>query len=105
MVDRILNVKNVSELLQVSKELVAPSGRTQLYKGVSASKYVLLADDLWTEEFIDYTVSTANGIETALKTTESEQSSVKLLHRLQLIAHCNPGVKRHILQYIHNACI
>lgn len=104
MVQRILAMSTPEEFIEVSREMVTKDSRTELYNSLVASGITLLSDSLWTPEELA-AVSSTEGLASALYQTETEDTPSKLLHRLQLLGHMNPGIRRYITQYIQRACV
>lgn len=105
MVKEIIEMQGLDDFMRISRNLILPDSRTNLYNSIVASNITLLSDDLWTDEQLDAVISDQMFIEKAIEKTATEGVSAKVLHRLQLLGKCNPGIRRYILQYISRACM
>lgn len=105
MVDRILNMRVMDDFISVSCDLLNKSNRSALYDSIVDSGLVMLSEDAWTPEELDCIARRSNGVVDALDMTVEEPKSARLLHRLQLIGWCNPGICRYIQQVLQRACV
>lgn len=105
MVDEILSMCDLSKFTELGIRLTKSSERTELYRSILEKGHPLLLEDLWTPEQLDEFCMTRQSLEEALKQTENEEPSAKLLHRLQLLGHCNPALKKPIGNYLKKACV
>lgn len=105
MVDKILAIKTTADFTFVSCELLKKEAKTALYDSMASSGILMLNEDAWTPEELDTIAKYPQRLEEAIARTEGEDDSAKLLHRLQLIGRCNPGISKYIQQVLQRACV
>lgn len=105
MLEKLLLAQTTKEFMQVSRLLASGQSRLELFNEISSQDVVLSSDDLWTAEDMSQFSSGPKAISKALSLTDQEENEAKLVHRLQLVAGCNPGAKRAIESFLARACV
>ena len=91
MFEKIMHMESLKDFEQVSLDMFT-EGLDSLGEYMLSMGFCFDLSSCWTTEYIDSYLKTRS-IPMCLKRTQDEDDSDKLLHRLQLIAFCNPGIR------------
>ena len=105
MLEKLLSALSTKEFMQASRLLAVNQSRLELFGEITGQDVILSSDDLWTTEELSQHSSGAKAITKALDLTSKESVEVRLVHRLQLVAGCNPGAKRAIESFLVRSCV
>ena len=105
MLERILNLRTMEELVAISIELMSERSRSTLFMEIAGSGLVLSIGDLWTREQIAAGKDNPNWVSKKFELSLSEKSTVKLVHRMQLLTVCNVVIADAICNYLDKAAV
>lgn len=105
MLDELINAKTAEDFMQVSRSFVTSDNRLKFFQEVIERDLILSFDALWTSEEVHRHCSNVKAIMQALASTEQDKCETKIVHRLQLVAGCNPAAKRAIESFLMRTCV
>lgn len=105
MLSTIVTMNTPQEFSRMSQRINNPQERKYLYSEIADAGYVLPADEMWTDEYLDSLVAHPSFVSRVLEETAKEAEPTCLLHRLQVLAHVNPGIRRYVNIYLQRACM
>lgn len=105
MLDNLLNIRTDADFFKFSSSIGTCKSIRELYDEIAESSLLLRADDLMLDHQFDSLNANPNFISEFLKTTQSEKESARIVHNLQLVAYCNPGLRKQITRYLNCVCV
>lgn len=105
MLDAILNIKTSEDFARVSSALLSTESWEELQNECCDEGVILYSSDAWGADTVARVSSKPEFVTDVVAATEGDGRSEKLLHWLQIISVCNPGLRRSINNFIKRAAL
>lgn len=105
MLKELMEATTPREFMSASRLFASSEGRLSFTQELLNENIVLSADDMLTPEEVDACVRTEDSINAALAASEQENIPKCVVHRLQILGGCNPGIQRFVDSFLKRACL
>lgn len=103
MIERLLQIETPEDAIAFGSLLVSPSKRSSLQRDLCSQGYCFQLEDYWTQEHLAQ--QGASSFEIFIQEVKCEESTLQVLHRLQLVSGYCPAVSRAIEQLLKKCTI
>ena len=105
MLNEILGIKNIEDFSEVSHKLTSIDNWRELQIDCCNSGVVIYKSDMWTTDEIKRLTRGMDFLGNVLEAVKKEKDGKKLMHMLQIIGHCNPGLKDKMSNHIERTAL
>lgn len=105
MLKSLLQVRTMDDVAEFGPKLLSSGADCKLFDEIISKGILLDSDDLFTVEDLEYSLSTDAGSDKLMASIENEDNSERIVHLLQIIAHCHEGVSAPIDSFLKRACL
>lgn len=106
MFDEFLQMRTINDFTKFAAKIANVRNRDVFFQEVMQSGLLFMTEDMLTDEELDKIASyiTSNGHEFPQLTKDTTKSP-DVIKRLQLLAHCNMGVRAPIQRFLRKVCV
>ena len=105
MLEDILNIQNAEDFGKVSGRLISVASWECLQNECCDEGVILYSSDAWSADKISRLTSKPDFVNDVVAALSGDGRSEKLLHWLQVLSVCNPGLRSSIDKFIRRAAL
>lgn len=107
MLAELLAINTADEFVAFTARLLNKGNQDKLREEIQASNVVLLSEDMWDDAELERVNASISAGHFPEMCASGGRSTIQkdILHRLQTLGYCNPGIRVFMDKYLEKVCL